>query len=92
MPRFLIEIRHSDEYEGCVKALDAIVNFGSHLVTNAEFGCEDGEHAGWLIVEVDTRAEALQMIPPKLRDGARIVQLRKWTRAEIEAMMKELEA
>ena len=92
MPRFLIEIRHSDEYEGCVKALDAIVNFGSHLVTNAEFGCEDGEHAGWLIVELDTRAEALQMIPPKLRDGARIVQLRKWTRAEIEAMMKELEA
>jgi hypothetical protein len=92
MPRFLIEIRHSDEYEGCVKALDAIVNFGSHLVTNAEFGCEDGEHAGWLIVELDTRAEALPMIPPKLRDGARIVQLRKWTRAEIEAMMKELEA
>jgi hypothetical protein len=92
MPRFLIEIRHSDEYEGCVKALDAIVNFGSHLVTNAEFGCEDGEHAGWVIVEVDTRAEVLQMVPPKMRDGARIVQLRQWTRAEIEAMMKELEA
>jgi len=49
MPRFLIEIRHSDEYEACVRAFDAIVNFGSHLVTNAEFGCEDGEHAVWLI-------------------------------------------
>ena len=92
MARFLIEIQHADDFEGCVKALDAIVNFGSHLVTNAEFGCEDGEHCGWLIVEVDTRAEALQMIPPKLRDGARIVQLKKWSRAEIEAMMKELEA
>ncbi len=92
MPRFLIEIRHSDEYEGCVKALDAIVNYGSHLVTNAEFGCEDGEHAGWLIVDLDTRGEALQMVPPQMRAGARIVQLRKWTRDEIEAMMKELEA
>ena len=51
-----------------------------------------GEHAGWLIVDLDTRAEALQMIPPQLRAGARIVQLKKWTRAEIEAMMKELEA
>ena len=92
MPRFLIEIQHADDFEGCVKALDAIVNFGSHLVTNAEFGCEDGEHCGWLIVEVDTRAEALQMIPPQLRDGARIVQLKKWSREEIEAMTKQLEA
>jgi hypothetical protein len=92
MPRFLIEIRHSDDYEGCVKALDAIVQFGSHLVTNAEFGCEDGEHCGWLIVEVDTRAQALQMIPPQLQAGARIIQLRSWTRAEIEEMVKGLEA
>jgi len=45
-----------------------------------------------LIVEVDTRAEALQMVPPRLRDGARIVQLKKWSREEIEAMTKQLEA
>ena len=92
MPRFLIEIKHSDDYEGCVKALDALVSHGSHLVTNAEFGCDDGEHCGWLIVEVDSRAQALQMIPPQLQAGARIIQLKTWTRAEIEEMVKGLDA
>ena len=92
MPRFLIEIKHRDDYEGCVKALDAIVKFGSHLVTNAEFGCEDGEHCGWLIVEMETRAQALQMVPPQLRDDARIFQLKKWSREEIEEMVQQLEA
>ena len=67
MPRFLIEIRHSTEHEGCVRSLDAIVNHGSHLVTQAEFGCEDGVHAGWLIVEMDSRDDALRVVPPQYR-------------------------
>ena len=52
MPKFLIEVRHSDEHEGCVKALNAIIQHGSHLATHADFGCEDGVHTGWLIVDV----------------------------------------
>ena len=91
MPRFLIEIRHSDEHDGCVRSLDAIMKYGSHLVTNADFGCSDGEHAGWMIVEVDSREAACQMVPPQYREDAKIVQLRKWSREEIDAMVKELD-
>ena len=90
MPRFLIEIRHSDHYEGCVRALDAIMKHGSHLVTNADFGCEDGAHSGWLIVDLENREEAMQIVPPQFRSDAQIVQLRKWTRQQIEAMMEKL--
>lgn len=91
MARFLIETRHESGHEGCVRALDAITKFGSHLATHAEFGCEVGEHVGWIIVEVDDEETAHQMIPPQFRSGARVVRLRKWTREEIEAMLQELE-
>lgn len=92
MPRYLIEIRHSKEHEGCVKSLAAIMNYGSHLVTQAEFGCEDGVHSGWLIVDADSHNEARCMVPPPYRADASVVKLRKWTKDQIEAMLKELSA
>ena len=91
MPRFLIEIRHSDDYEGCLRALDAIMKHGSHLVTKAAFGCEDGAHSGWLIADLDSRDQAMQIVPPQFRSDAQIVQLRRWTREQIETKMKELQ-
>lgn len=92
MPRFLIEIKHDDDYEGCLRGLDAIVKHGAHLITKAEFGCGDGVHVGWLIVEVDGRDEARQLVPPQYRTGARIVELRQWTKRQIEDMVKELDS
>ena len=92
MPRYLIEIRHADDYEGCVKALDALMTLGSHLVSHAEFGCEDGVHCGWLLVEVGNRSEAEAIVPPPLRADARIILLRKWAPEEITAMARELRA
>jgi len=92
MPRFLIEIRHEDDYEGCINALDALMTHGSHLVSHAEFGCADGVHCGWLVVDVGDRSEAEMIVPPQLREGARVIQLRTWMPDEIAAMVKELGA
>ncbi|MEJ2086347.1 MAG: hypothetical protein P8Y44_11815 [Acidobacteriota bacterium] len=92
MPKFLIEMRHSSEYEGCVRALDAIVVHGSHIISKAEWGCEDGVHSGWLIADLDSREEAMQLVPPEYRKDTTVVKLRTWSRSEIEAMMGELEA
>lgn len=92
MPRFLIETQHSSEYEGCVRAIDAIMQYGSHLIMNADWGCDDGVHTGWLIVELDSREEALLLLPPQYRADSRIVQLRRWSRDEIEEMKRELES
>ena len=57
MPKFLIEFRHADDYEGGVRALDVLSTLGSHLVSHADFGCEDGVHCGWMVVEVGDRNE-----------------------------------
>jgi len=90
MPRYLIELSHGDEYAACVKALHAIEKFGSHYVTNADWGCRDGVHSGWLIAELPSRKEALLMIPPEFRDEARVVQLNRFTKQEIASLISEL--
>jgi hypothetical protein len=86
MPRYLIEINHEDDYEGCVKALDALLRLGSHLVSQAEFGCRAGVHSGWLIADVPTREDAVAIVPPQLRSASRVVELQRWTPDEIREM------
>lgn len=90
MPRFLIVVPHKDDYSGCVSALNALDRYGSHFVTNADFGCGDGDHTAWLVVEVDSRAEAQQMVPPEFRRDAHVVELNRFTREEIQSMMESL--
>ena len=92
MSKFLIELHHSSEYEGCARALSAILEYGSHFSTHADWGCDDGVHTGWLIADLDTREEALQLVPPHQRSEARIVRLRTWSRDQIEEILRELES
>jgi hypothetical protein len=91
MARFLIEIPHEDQHAACVKALHALEAYGSHFVTHADWGCAHGTHSGWLIADLDTRAEAQRLVPPEFRGDARIVQLRRFTRDQLVAMVEELE-
>jgi hypothetical protein len=92
MPRYLIELPHDDDYAACVKALQALERTGSHFVTQAEWGCGDGVHSGWLIAEVDDRTAALQIVPTEFRQEARIVKLNRFGRKQIAAMVAEPEA
>ncbi|MHC4405376.1 MAG: hypothetical protein ACYTG0_37495 [Planctomycetota bacterium] len=90
MPRYLIELSHADEHAACVKALRAIERFGSHFVTQADWGCKAGTHSGWMIAELDSRDEAMQMVPPEFRQEVRIVQLNRFTREQIASLIAEL--
>ena len=91
MARFLIEIPHGDEYQACVKALEAVREYGSHFVTHADWGCGDGVHCGWLIAELESRTDAELLVPPQLRHEARITKLNKYTSEQIAALVAKLE-
>ena len=91
MPRFLIELAHDDEHSACVRALQAIEQYGSHLMTHANWGCAQGVHAGYVIAETESRAEALLLVPPQFRREARIVEVKTFTREDIREMVAELE-
>jgi hypothetical protein len=85
MARFLIEVPHTDEE--CALAIQTFLKTGSHYMTNAEWGCSDLEHKGWIIVEVDSKDEARRVLPPAFRSQAKIVTLRKFTIEEIDEVL-----
>jgi len=91
MARFLIEVPHEDSVAVCLRTVDVFLRSGSHFLTHADWGCKDGNHKAWLVVDVENRDEAANVIPPMFRAQAKIVQLNAFTLAEIEGMMRKHE-
>ena len=89
MARFLIEVPHDAEVLACAKVVHVFLSTGSHLLTHADWGCMDGIHSAWLIVDVDRKEDALQVVPPAFRAQARIVALNKFTMEQIDTIMKQ---
>ena len=77
MERYLIESPHDPE-DG-----DAVVKevHAAGYLHYFEWGCHDGAHCGWAIVETDNREHARQMVPWRIRGKARIVRLERFGRA-----------
>ena len=83
MPRFLVEVPHEATKEACDQAIKSFLETGSHFFTNADWGCEDGEHKAWLVLEIEDRESVLQILPPDTRRKAKITSLRKFTAKDI---------
>lgn len=79
MPKFLITIPHEEEEVACARAVKVLLETGSHYLTNAEFGCMDGDHRAWIMLDVDSKAEALAVVPPAFRSKASVVQLNRFS-------------
>ena len=87
MAKFFIEVPHEAETGACIRAVKAFLNTGSHFLTNADWGCFDGEHKAWIILDLESKKEALSVVPPGFRDQAKIVKLNKFTMKEIDDML-----
>ena len=72
-------------------AIQILLRTGSHYLTNAQFGCRDGVHKGWVIVDVETREEARQIVPPAYRTQSRIVGLSRFSMEELDDMLLQHE-
>ncbi len=92
MPRFLIEVSHDSEKQACLRAVHAFMSSGSHFVANADWGCRDGDHRAWMIVDVGSKEEARGLVPPIYRSQAKVVGLNSFTLKEIEGMLREHKA
>ena len=88
MQKFLIEVPHSSDSVECARAVHVFLTTGSHFLTHAEWGCLDGVHSAWMIVEVESKAEALGIVPPAFRSGTRIVGLNRFSLPTIEAFLR----
>jgi len=89
MPRFLIEVPHDPQRIACAQVVDTFQKSGSHWVTHADWGCRDGDHKGWIIIEADNKDEARQIVPPAFRARAKIIGLNKFTVDESDTILRE---
>jgi hypothetical protein len=48
----------------------------------------DGDHKGWLIVEVNNRDEARAILPPIYRSQAKVVQLNRFSMEELDRIIQ----
>jgi len=88
MPKYLIEVTHPEETVACAKVVRIFLETGSHYLTQAEWGCRDGDHRAWLIVEATDREEARSIVPPPIRSDAHVVELNRFTLEEIDEILE----
>ncbi len=84
MEKYLIEVPHGDDKMSCTQAIQVFLSSGSHFVSNADWGCMDGEHKAWMVVEVESKKEAIRILPSAFAHVAKITQLNKFTRKVLD--------
>jgi hypothetical protein len=88
MPKFLVEIPHSEDIYECARAVKVFLESGSHFLVNADWGCEDGVHNCWLMLEADSHEEARGVVPPAFRDDATVTRLNRFEMRQIDEIMR----
>jgi hypothetical protein len=86
--RFLIELPHDNTAVACARAAELLLRTGSHFLTHADFGCGDGVHKAWIMLERDSKEDARNVLPAELRPTASIVRLNYFTMAKVEELKK----
>jgi hypothetical protein len=89
MPRFLIEVEHEAETVACARVVKVFLESGSHFLSHADWGCMDGDHHAWMIVEVDDKHEAMAIVPPGMRSRTRVVALNHFSLDQIDGILKK---
>jgi hypothetical protein len=82
MKRFLVVSHHTGE--DCVKALKETLAIG--YLTHFEWGCKDGAHTGWAILEAEDKAQAMLSVPTFLRGHAQVILLTKFEADRVRSM------
>jgi hypothetical protein len=74
MDRYLIETPHTaSECLDLIKVLNA-----QGYLWNFDWGCKAGIHSGWAIIGAENDAQARLVVPPLVRNRARITKLNKF--------------
>ncbi len=84
MPRYLVEVPHENSKEACERAVRVFLETGSHFMTNADWGCADNVHKAWFIVDLESKEQALSMLPPLLRQQAQVIALQRFSMDDLD--------
>ena len=82
MDKYLVSVTHTPA--DCIRALKAIEAIG--MITHFDWGCKDGDHTGWVIIEAENKPQAMMVVPPVLRNNAHAVMLCQFSPEAVQAM------
>lgn len=83
MPKYLIEVPHENTQAACDAAIHAFLTMGSHFCTHADWGCHDNEHKAWIFAELDSKQDALAILPPAFRKDAKVTEVEKFSAEDL---------
>lgn len=89
MEKFLVEVPHDPDTLACARVVKIFLETGSHYVSHADWGCRDGVHKAWMVIEADSHDEARMVVPPPFREEAHIVRLNRFSMDEIDQIIAE---
>lgn len=73
MERYLVISPHTAGE--CKQALIDVMETG--YITHFDWGCADGDHTGWVVIEAESPKQAMMVVPVRHREKARVVRLMK---------------
>jgi hypothetical protein len=79
---YLIETQHTGPE--CVKALDDMQS--KNLLGKTEWGCMSGDHRGWTTIQAASKEAALTQVPESQRANAKVIEVAKFTPAQLQAI------
>jgi hypothetical protein len=88
VPRYLIEVPHDSDTVECARVAHVFLSTGSHFLSNADWGCADGVHCAWIVIETSDKQEAARVVPPAFRSRARITRLVHFRIEKIEETLR----
>jgi len=71
MNRYLIETPHTKR--NCKLVVSEVHAMG--YLHNFDWGCDDGVHCGWAVIEAESEAQARTVVPGIARETARVIKL-----------------
>jgi hypothetical protein len=84
MTKYLIASRH--EPADCLRSLDEVLSKGPGILDKFVYGCKEGDHTGYAIVDAKSLSDALAMVPAFLQDTACLTKVDKYTPMEIKSL------
>ncbi len=82
MNRYLVISPHTAE--DCKKALHEVNATG--YITHFDWGCADGDHTGWVVLEAESTQQALLVVPSMQRHSAKAVKLVRFSPQDVVNM------
>ena len=82
MDRYMIETPHTGE--NCKLLVSQVHAIG--YLHHFDWGCADGIHCGWAIIEAESEEQARMAVPSVVRDEARVIRLVKFSADQVQGL------